>query len=128
MLELSNCPACSLQLAVVQLTVVGLYILGKLCVYFYKKCCRDPRVKKNAVRKTERREAHNPWQADKDWEACKSRFEERLKSEKRDRHHQRTSASLAQQAKILKKHRAVSKAQRQGDTSSSPLQGRGGAQ
>ena len=124
MSELSSCPACSLQLAVVQLTVVGLYILGKLCVYFYKQCCRDPRVRRNA----ERREALDWWQADQDWEACKSRFEERLKSEKRDRHYQRTSASLAQQAKILKKHRAVSKAQRQGDTSSSPLQGRGGAQ
>ena len=115
MSELSSCPACSLQLAVVQLTVVGLYILGKLCIYVYKKCCRDPRVKKNAVRNAERREAHDPWQADKDWEACKSRFEERLKSEKR-------AMTLVDKCdKILKKNRAVRKAQRQAEMKSSLL-------
>ena len=123
--ELSSCPACSLQLAVVQLRVVGLYILGKLCIYVCKKCCRDPRVKKkaekNAVRNAESREADDRWQADQVWEACKSRIEERLKRERSDRQHQRTRASLAQQAKILKKNRAVSKAQRQGDMQSSLL-------
>ena len=82
--ELSNCPACSLQLAVVQLTVVALYILGKLCIYVYNKCCRHPRVKRNAERNAERREAHKQWQANEDWEACKNRFEERLKREKKE--------------------------------------------
>ena len=97
MSELSNCPACSLQLAVVQLTVVGLY----------NKCCRDPRVKSNAERNAERREAHKQWQADEDWEACKNRFEEQLKREKRDRDYQRTMTSVDKCGKTLKKNRAV---------------------
>ena len=121
MLELSNCPACSLQLAVVQLTVVGLYILGKLCIYVYNKCCRDPRVKKNAMKNTERREAHDRWQANEDWEACKNRFEEWLKSEKRDMDYQRAMTLVDKCDKILKKNRAVRKAQRQAEMKSSLL-------
>ena len=35
----------------VQLTVVGLYILGKMCIYVYNKCCKDPRAKKKAERR-----------------------------------------------------------------------------
>ena len=101
--ELSNCPACSLQLAVVQLTVVGLYLLGKLCIYVYHKCCRDPRVKKNAVKNAERSEARNRCQADQDWEACKNRVEERLKREKKERDSQRVWASLERSAKIQRR-------------------------
>ena len=116
--ELSNCPACSLQLAVVQLTVVGLY----------NKCCRDPRVKSNAERNAERREAHKQWQADEDWEACKNRFEERLKREKKEMDYQRATASLAKCAKIQKKNRAERKDQRQADMKSFLLQSHGGVQ
>ena len=42
----------------VQLTAVVLYLLGKLCICMYKRCCKDPKA---AQRKARRKASRGPF-------------------------------------------------------------------
>ena len=65
-------------ISVLQLTVVVLYLFGKLCIYVYKKCCTGPKATdRKAGRKTERKE-DKEYEADKRWQAVEEKNEQQL--------------------------------------------------
>ena len=91
-----SCPA--VQLEAVQLTVVGLYFLGKLCIYVDKKYCKHPRAEKKA----ESRE-HKEYLADKCWQAEVEKLELQLRQKRQAR--KAVRAERAKKARPRKEHK-----------------------
>ena len=69
----------------VQLTAVVLYLLGKLCICMYKRCCKDPEAAQRKARRKASRKEDKEIAADERWQAEVEKMELQISQNRKAR-------------------------------------------